>query len=66
VYYINILIFNVLLLGVSEPRLHLAQNLYRLSVAYPGRLGPLLSSGLSDAERAFLKNYLDAASVQLV
>jgi len=54
------------LLGVSEPRLHLAQNLYRLSVACPGRLGPLLSSGLSDAERAFLKNYLDAASVQLV
>lgn len=52
--------------GVSEPRLHLAQKLYRLSVAYPGRLGPLLSSGLSDAQRAFLKNYLDAASVQLM
>jgi hypothetical protein len=64
--YILTCYFDILVLGVGEPRLHLARSLHRLSVAYPGRLGPLLSSGLSDAERAYLKNYLDAGSVQLV
>jgi hypothetical protein len=53
-------------LGVSDPRLHLAQSLYRLSVAYPGRLSPLLRTGVSDANRIYLKHYLDAAGVQLV
>ncbi|PNF40478.1 Exportin-2 [Cryptotermes secundus] len=52
--------------GISDPRLHLAQSLYRLSVACPGRVSPLLRTGLSDANRAYLKNYLDAAGVQLV
>jgi hypothetical protein len=57
---------NLVLLGFSDPRLHLAQSLHRLSVAYPGRLSPLLSTGLSDADRAHLKNYLDAANVQII
>jgi exportin-2 (importin alpha re-exporter) len=49
--------------GVNDPRLHLAQNLYRLSVPYPGQLSPLLSTGLSAANRSYLQHYLDAVSM---
>ncbi|KDR18464.1 exportin-2 [Zootermopsis nevadensis] len=52
--------------GVSEPRFHLAESLHRLSVAYPGQLSPLLSTGLSHDDLAHLKNYLLAADVQIV
>ncbi|XP_069676561.1 exportin-2 [Periplaneta americana] len=52
--------------GLGDPRLHLAQSLQQLSAAYPGRLNTLLSTGLTDTDRAHLKNYLMGANVQLL
>lgn len=52
-------------LGVGDPRLHLASALSKLSVAYPGRLNPLIQNGLTDADRSHLQNYLTAANVTL-
>ncbi|KAK3928644.1 Exportin-2 [Frankliniella fusca] len=52
-------------LGLGDPRLNLAQSLSKLSVAYPGRLTPLLTTGLTDSDRGHLKTYLDGAKVQI-
>lgn len=53
------------LAGVGDARLNLAQSLSKLSIAYPGILTPLLTTGLTDSDRAHLKSYLDAAKVQI-
>lgn len=50
--------------GVADVRLHLAQSLSKLSVAYPGRLQPMLG-GISEPHRIHLKTYLDAAKVEI-
>ncbi|KAK7791230.1 hypothetical protein R5R35_001387 [Gryllus longicercus] len=50
--------------GVPDARLHLAHSLSKLSVAYPGRMAPLLCS-LGEPHQSHLKNYLAGASVQL-
>ncbi|KAJ1519390.1 hypothetical protein ONE63_004682 [Megalurothrips usitatus] len=51
--------------GVGDARLNLAHSLSKLSVAYPGRLSPLLQTGLTDSDRAHLQAYLNEAKVQI-
>ncbi|XP_075231087.1 chromosome segregation 1 [Lycorma delicatula] len=51
--------------AVTDPRLHLAQSLSKLSTACPGRLNPLLDNGLTQDDRNHLKKYLAAANVQI-
>jgi exportin-2 (importin alpha re-exporter) len=50
---------------IPDARLHLAQSLYKLSVAHPGKLQPLISTSLAPQASAFLQTYLTAANVQL-
>ncbi|UYV61444.1 CSE1L [Cordylochernes scorpioides] len=51
--------------AVPDARLHLAQSLGKLSMAQPGRLAPLISSGLAPEATAHLQKYLAAANIQL-
>lgn len=51
--------------GVGDARLNLALSLSNLSSAHPGRLPPLLTTGLTESDRAHLKTYLDNAKVQI-
>lgn len=64
-FFFKLLISCLDLSGVGDARLNLAQNLGKLSVSCPGRLNPLLATGLTDSDRAHLKTYLDGAHVQI-
>lgn len=50
---------------IPDARVTLAQNLHKLSVSQPGKLTPLISSGLAPDAAAHLYKYLQAANVQL-
>ncbi|CAN7996022.1 unnamed protein product [Ixodes hexagonus] len=50
---------------IADPRLHLVQCLHKLSLNYPGRLGPLISASLQPNASSFLHRYLQMANVQL-
>ncbi|XP_046386713.1 exportin-2 [Ischnura elegans] len=50
---------------VSDPKLLLAESLGKLSMTHPGRLGPLIHSGLSPEGRGHLERYFVAANVTL-
>ncbi|GCB70322.1 hypothetical protein scyTo_0001247 [Scyliorhinus torazame] len=51
---------------VSNPRVHLAQSLHKLSTACPGRVPSMISTSLNAEALQYLQSYLQAASVQLV
>ncbi|XP_067121155.1 exportin-2 [Centruroides vittatus] len=52
--------------AIPDARINLAQSLYKLSVNHPGKLMPLISSGIGEEAIAHLQRYLQAAQVQLV
>uniref|UniRef100_A0A4W3IGC0 Exportin-2 n=1 Tax=Callorhinchus milii TaxID=7868 RepID=A0A4W3IGC0_CALMI len=52
--------------SVSNPRVHLAQCLHKLSTACPGRVPSMISTSLNAEALQYLQSYLQAASVQLV
>nr|CAD7443929.1 unnamed protein product [Timema bartmani] len=54
------------LYDVSDPKIFLARSLGKLSTAYPGRFGPLITSGLSEQHRQHLTSYLNIAGVHMV
>uniref|UniRef100_A0A8C4HZ24 Exportin-2 n=1 Tax=Dicentrarchus labrax TaxID=13489 RepID=A0A8C4HZ24_DICLA len=51
---------------VGNPKILLAQSLYKLSTACPGRVPSMLSTSLNAEALQFLQGYLQAATVQLV
>uniref|UniRef100_A0A8C2WJ39 Exportin-2 n=1 Tax=Cyclopterus lumpus TaxID=8103 RepID=A0A8C2WJ39_CYCLU len=52
--------------SVGNPKILLAQSLYKLSTACPGRVPSMLSTSLNADALQFLQGYLQAATVQLV
>uniref|UniRef100_G3N7I0 Exportin-2 n=1 Tax=Gasterosteus aculeatus aculeatus TaxID=481459 RepID=G3N7I0_GASAC len=52
--------------SVGNPKILLAQSLYKLSTACPGRVPSMLSTSLNAEALQFLQGYLQAATVQLV
>ncbi|XP_013392987.1 exportin-2-like [Lingula anatina] len=52
--------------AVPDAKIHLAQSLYKLSAGHPGRLLPMISTGLQADASTFLQQYLQAAGVTLV
>nr|CAD7397762.1 unnamed protein product [Timema poppensis] len=54
------------LYDVSDPKIFLARSLGKLSTAYPGRFGPLITSGLSEQHRQHLTSYLNIAGVHMI
>jgi len=50
---------------IVDPKEFLAKQLYRLSVAHPGKLTSLISQGLNPEAANFLQQYLTKAQVQL-
>lgn len=48
---------------VPNPKAHLAQSLHKLSSQHPGKLSPLIASGLDAESVKFLQNYLQAANI---
>ncbi|XP_039598698.1 exportin-2-like [Polypterus senegalus] len=52
--------------SVSNPKIHLAQSLHKLSSACPGRVSSMLNTNLSPDTLQYLHGYLQAASVQLI
>uniref|UniRef100_A0A131Y3V5 Exportin-2 n=1 Tax=Ixodes ricinus TaxID=34613 RepID=A0A131Y3V5_IXORI len=50
---------------ITDPRLHLVQCLHKLSLTYPGKLGPLINASLQPSASSFLHRYLQMANVQL-
>ncbi|KAK2157652.1 hypothetical protein LSH36_187g00016 [Paralvinella palmiformis] len=52
--------------NIQDAKLYLAQNLQKLSLAHPGKLGPMITTGLSMEAGVFLQQYLTAAGVKLV
>ncbi|TRY97477.1 hypothetical protein DNTS_008211 [Danionella cerebrum] len=52
--------------AVSNPKILLAQSLFKLSTACPGRVPSMMSSSLPAEALQFLQGYLQAAAVQLV
>ena len=52
--------------AIPDAKLYLAESLGKLSTAHPGRLGPLISSGLAPEAQAFLTKYLQAANAQII
>jgi len=50
---------------VIDPKEFLAKQLYRVSVAHPGKLTPLISQGLNPDASTFLQQYLSKAQVQI-
>lgn len=51
---------------IPDARINLAQSLHKLSVNHPGKLMPLISSGMNQDAVTHLQRYLQAAQVQLV
>ncbi|RWS22143.1 hypothetical protein B4U80_08142 [Leptotrombidium deliense] len=51
---------------IDDPRLYLVQSLHQLSLKHPGRLLPIISSGLDPAAAQHLQNYLSAANLNIV
>jgi len=52
--------------GIPEPKVHLAKCLGKLATAHPGKLMPIISSGLQAEASNYLQQYLSAANVVLV
>ncbi|TNN85626.1 Exportin-2 [Liparis tanakae] len=52
--------------SVGNPKILLAQSLYKLSTACPGRVPSMLSTSLNADALQYLQGYLQAATVQLV
>jgi exportin-2 (importin alpha re-exporter) len=50
---------------ISDPRQYLAQSLGKLSTKHPGKLNPLISSGLQENAFSFLQSYCRAANVTI-
>lgn len=50
---------------ILDPKEYLAKQLYRLSLAHPGKLRPALSAGLQPDASGFLQQYLNKAQVQI-
>ena len=50
---------------ILDPKEYLAKQLYRVSLAHPGKLAPVLSSGLNPEASGFLQQYLNKAQVQI-
>lgn len=50
---------------ITDPRLYLAQSLGKLSTKHPGKLNPLISSGLQENAFSFLQSYFQAANVTI-
>jgi exportin-2 (importin alpha re-exporter) len=48
---------------VSDPKVHLAHSLHKLSSQHPGKLSALISSGLDQDAIKYLQSYLQAANV---
>lgn len=51
---------------IKDARLNLANSLQKLSISNPGKLTPLISSGLAQEAMTHLQSYLQAANVRLV
>jgi len=51
---------------VLDAKEYLAKQLYRLSIAHPGKLGPLISQGLNPEASQFLSTYFNKAQVQIM
>lgn len=56
---------NDLCSGIPDPKLFLAKSLAKMSVGHPGKLMPMISSGLAPDAANFLQQYLTAAGVAL-
>ncbi|CAB3368472.1 Hypothetical predicted protein [Cloeon dipterum] len=50
---------------IDNPQLHLATCLYKLTAAYPGRFGPIISQGLQADAQMVLNRYLQSANLSL-
>uniref|UniRef100_A0A2R5LMM5 Exportin-2 n=1 Tax=Ornithodoros turicata TaxID=34597 RepID=A0A2R5LMM5_9ACAR len=50
---------------IPDARVYLVQNLHKLSVACPGRLGPMINTSLQPNAQACLQRYLQMANIQL-
>nr|KAF6358045.1 chromosome segregation 1 like [Pipistrellus kuhlii] len=51
---------------VTNPKIHLAQSLHKLSTACPGRVPSMVSTSLNAEALQYLQGYLQAASVTLL
>jgi len=53
--------------GISDdPKISLVKQLAKMSVAFPGQIQPLISSGMENNAQKFLQQYCQTANVQLV
>ncbi|KAG1687432.1 Exportin-2 [Nymphon striatum] len=50
---------------IPEPRIYLAQCLYKLSTSHPGKFSPMICSKLQPKASEYLQNYLQAANLTL-
>ncbi|XP_059485387.1 exportin-2 [Neocloeon triangulifer] len=50
---------------INNPQIHLANCLQKLTLVYPGRLGPIISQGLQADAQLVLNRYLQLANVSL-
>ena len=48
---------------VAEPKQHLAESLQKLSVRYPGKVQPLIQSGVKAPAISKIQEYLRAANI---
>ena len=50
---------------IADPRAYLAQSLCRLSTQHPGRIGPMIASGLPAPAQNYIQQYLQASNLNL-
>jgi len=50
---------------IADTRAYLVQSLYRLSTQHPGRIGPMIASGLPAQAQNYIQQYLQASNLNL-
>jgi len=50
---------------IVDPRAYLVQSLHRLSTQHPGRVGPMIASGLPAQAQNYIQQYLQASNLNI-